>query len=98
MLYKLGKHDEAEREFRAVLKARCELLGENDPDTLASRSNLATVLSKLGESGSGGAVLLGGVEVLLLVAWLQRVGVLCAALTVAVLVFGSHSVLHFTVK
>ena len=52
----------------------------------------------LGETRSGGAVLLGGVEVLLLVAWLQRVGVLCAALTVAVLVFGSHSVLHFTVK
>ncbi|WP_281361694.1 tetratricopeptide repeat protein [Acrocarpospora pleiomorpha] len=44
----MGRLDEAETEHRAVLELRRRVLGEEHPDTLASRNNLAIVLSNLG--------------------------------------------------
>jgi len=44
----LGRLGEAEAELRAVLEARCRVLGEEHPSTLTSRNNLALVLGDLG--------------------------------------------------
>ncbi|MEV0088214.1 tetratricopeptide repeat protein [Saccharopolyspora sp. NPDC050642] len=46
---KRGELEEAERELRAVLKIRRRVLGDDHPDTLAARANLASVLNKRGE-------------------------------------------------
>jgi hypothetical protein len=40
--------EEAEADNRAVLKVRERVLGSQHPDTLSTRSNLATVLYDLG--------------------------------------------------
>ncbi|MCW2885457.1 MAG: Tfp pilus assembly protein PilF [Streptosporangiaceae bacterium] len=44
----LGRLEEAEADNRAVLKVRERVLGSQHPDTLSTRSNLATVLYDLG--------------------------------------------------
>jgi low affinity Fe/Cu permease len=44
----LGRLEEAEAEHRAVLEIRRRVLGEEHPDTLTSRNNLASVLNGLG--------------------------------------------------
>ena len=54
-------------------------------------------------AGGGAAarlVLARGVEVeaLLLAVWLRRLGMLCAALSVAYFVLGSHPVTNFTMR
>ncbi|WP_406673533.1 tetratricopeptide repeat protein [Nonomuraea sp. N2-4H] len=48
LLFGLGRLDEAETELRAVLEVRRRVFGEEHPDTLTSRGNLASVLGNLG--------------------------------------------------
>ncbi|MBE1493582.1 tetratricopeptide (TPR) repeat protein [Amycolatopsis lexingtonensis] len=48
MLRIMGRLNEAEQEHRAVLAARLDALGPDNPGTLASRNNLALVLHDLG--------------------------------------------------
>ncbi|TMR07015.1 tetratricopeptide repeat protein [Actinomadura soli] len=47
LLRRLGRLDEAEREARAVLNSRIQVLGPEHPHTLASRSILVTILRDL---------------------------------------------------
>ncbi len=48
ILFREGRFDEAETEFRAVVEARRRVLGDDDPATRLARYNLAGVLQKQG--------------------------------------------------
>jgi hypothetical protein len=47
-LWDLGRLEDAESEYRAVLEARTRILGAEHPDTVGSRNNLGLVLRDLG--------------------------------------------------
>ena len=47
-LLAVGRTVEAEKQLKALVQAQEQALGPNDPSTLASRANLATVIAKVG--------------------------------------------------